>query len=219
VVIDLNNYRVVDLSYELVPGERLINGEYRPGEPWYGRTLELQEFVFSTARMHFLQAQTHLGTHTEAPYKYQDGPDVAGTDLSSYMGEAAVCDFSAKAGGEAITGPDFERAGVQHGDIVLVRTGKDLGDARPVMTVEAIDWLLSQEIRLLGSGGNVLYGPDVDGHLAAERRLLAAGIPLVDGLYRLDQLTASRVFFMALPLRIQRLTASWTRAIALEPRT
>ena len=106
-VIDLSNYRIVDLSYELVPGERRINGEYLPGEPWYGRSLELQEFFFSTARMHFLQAQTHLGTHYEAPCKYQDGPDVAGTDLTSYLGEAVVCDFSAKAGGEAITGEDF----------------------------------------------------------------------------------------------------------------
>ena len=216
-MIDLSNYRIVDLSYELVPGERHINGEYLPGEPWYGRSLELQEFFFSTARMHFLQAQTHLGTHCEAPYKYQDGPDVAGTDQSSYLGEAVVCDFSAKAGGEAITGADFAQAGVQRGDLVLVRTGKDLGDARPVMTVEAVDWLMGQEMRLLGSGGNVLYGPDLEGHLAAERRMLASGIPLIDGLYRLDQLRQNRVFFMALPLRIKRVSASWTRASALEP--
>ena len=69
---------------------------------------------------------------------------------------------------------------------------------------------------LLASGGNVLYGPDVEGHLEAERQLLAKGVALVEGLCRLDQLTKPRVFFMALPMRIQRTSAAWTRAIALE---
>ena len=215
-MIDLSKYRIVDLSYALIPGERRNDGEYRPGTPWFGRPIELQEFTYMTARMHFLQAQTHLGTHCEAPYKYHDGPDIAGTDLRSYLGEAVVCDFSAKGGGESISAADFEAAGVRKGDIVLVRTGSELDAPRPVMTGEAVDWLMEQEMPLMGSGGNVLYGPDTEGHLEAERRLLGRGVALVDGLYRLDQLTKPRVFFMALPLRIQRTTAAWTRAIALE---
>ena len=215
-MIDLSKYRIVDLSWELIPGERKNDGEYRPGTPWVGRSIELQEFTFMTARMHFLQAQTHLGTHCESPYKYHDGPDIAGTDLRSYLGEAAVCDFSSKGADESITAEDFAAAGVRKGDIVLVRTGSEIDAPRPVMTVEAVDWLMEQEMPLLASGGNVLYGPDVEGHLDAERKLLAKGVALVDGLYRLDQLTKPRVFFMAPPLRIQRTTAAWTRAIALE---
>ena len=88
-MIDLSKYRIVDLSHELVPGERKIDGEYGPGTPWFGRPIELQEFTFLTARIHFLQAQTHLGTHCEAPYKYHDGPDIAGTELSFYLGPMA----------------------------------------------------------------------------------------------------------------------------------
>ena len=38
-MIDLSKYRIIDLSYELVPGERKIDGRYLHGEPFYGRLL------------------------------------------------------------------------------------------------------------------------------------------------------------------------------------
>ena len=70
--------------------------------------------------MHFIQSQTHNGTHAEGTYKYaEEGPDMAGMPLASYLGEAVVCDFSAKAPGEAIEPDDLRRAGVRRGDIVL----------------------------------------------------------------------------------------------------
>jgi kynurenine formamidase len=46
--------------------------------------------------------------------------------------------------------------------------------------------------------------------------LLLAGIPMVDALLGLDQIKKSRVFFIALPAKLRRVTASWTRAVALE---
>ena len=46
--------------------------------------------------------------------------------------------------------------------------------------------------------------------------LLLAGIPFFDGLTGLDQITRRRVFFIGLPVKIRRVTASWTRAIVLE---
>jgi len=52
----------------------------------------------------------------------------------------------------------------------------------------------------------------------ADSRILLAGIGFVDAVEGLDQITKPRVFFMALPLRLHRVTASWTRAIVLEER-
>ena len=72
------------------------------------------------ARMHFIQSQTHNGTHAEGSYKHaEEGPDMAGMPLASFLGEAVVGDFSAKAPGEPIEPDDLGRAGVRRGDIVL----------------------------------------------------------------------------------------------------
>ena len=47
-------------------------------------------------------------------------------------------------------------------------------------------------------------------------RMMLAGIPTVDGLVGLDQISGPRVFFITLPVRMRRVTATWTRAIVLE---
>ena len=44
-MIDLSKYRVIDLSYELLPGERKIDGRYLHGEPFVGRPIQVQEFI------------------------------------------------------------------------------------------------------------------------------------------------------------------------------
>ena len=220
-MIDLSKYRVIDLSYEMVPGEKKINGQYLHGEPFVGRTIEVQEFMAYGARMHFIQSQTHNGTHCESTYKYVDeGPDSAGMALESHIGEALICDFSHIGPGGTIGADDFAAAGVRSGDIVLVRTNPDLDEREslPYFTAAALNWLIDVRIKLLGSGGNLFYGPpDVpDAHIKAEERLLRNGIPCVDCVNGLEQISKERVFFIALPLKMKRVTATWTRAIALE---
>ena len=71
-------------------------------------------------------------------------------------------------------------------------------------------------IKLLASSGNLYYGPPPDGHNAAEKTLLENDVTMIDALTGLGEITKERVFFIALPLKMQRVTASWTRAIALE---
>ena len=216
-MIDLTKYRVIDLSYELLPGERRVDGTYKHGETWVDRPIEVQEFMAYGARMHFIQAQTHLGTHCEATYKYlEEGPDAAGMRLESYLGEAVYCDFSDRKGGDTITAEDFQREGVKQGDGVLIRTDAELRGDLPYMTNESLDWLIATGIKLLASGGNLLYGETYPDHLGAEKKLLECGIPTIDALYNLSEIRKKRVFFIALPVKMQRVTASWTRAIALE---
>ena len=218
-MIDLSKYRIIDLSHEMVPGEQKIDGHYLHGEPFFGRSVEVQEFMAYGARMHFIQSQTHNGTHCEGAYKYLDeGPDMAGMPLASYIGEAVVCDLSHKGIGEGIRADEFRRAGVQSGDIVLVRTNPEHSGELPYFEAEVLDFFIETRIKLLASGGNLYYGPSTvpNAHIDAERRLLEEGIPMVDALLGLEQLTKDRVFFIALPLKMQRVTASWTRAIALE---
>jgi hypothetical protein len=46
-MIELSNYRIIDLSHELIPGERRIDGRYLHGEPLFGRPIEVQEFIIA----------------------------------------------------------------------------------------------------------------------------------------------------------------------------
>jgi len=218
VVIDLAKYRVIDLSCELLPGERKIDGRYLHGKPLHGRPVEVQEFMAYAARMHFIQGQTHTGTHAEAPYKYSEtAADIGSMPVESFLGEAAACDFSGKKAGEPVTAEDFQRAGVTTGDIVLAWGGQETLSDPPYMTAEATGWLIETKIKLLGienlrfSPPGVPFGPDY-----ADARLLAGGVALVDAVQGLNQIKRNRVFFIALPTKLRRVTAAWTRAVALE---
>jgi kynurenine formamidase len=219
-MIDLSKYRIIDLTAELVPGERKMDGHYLHGRTFYDRPIEVQEFVAYGARMHFIQGQTHCGTHSEAPYKYSEtGADFLSMPLESYIGEAAACNFSHKKPGETITAEDFRKAGVRQGDIVLA-WGKPGDEGRlPYITTEATDWLIETRIKCLGLGlGTIMHSPPGTpfGLGDADAKLLLAGVSIVDALVGLEQITKPRVFFIALPARLGRVTASWTRAIALE---
>jgi kynurenine formamidase len=218
-MIDLNKYRVIDLSYELVPGERKLDGRYLHGQTFFDRPVEVQEFTAFGARMHFIQGQTHTGTHVECPYKYSDsGPDFVDMPLTSFMGEAVACDFTGKTAGEAIGVEDFQACGVRTGDIVLAWCSSETTHELPYITSEAIDWLIDTQIKLLAIENMRYSPPDTPpGQGDADCRLLLAGIPMVDAPLGLGQITQPRVFFIALPVKTRRITACTVRAIALEP--
>jgi kynurenine formamidase len=217
-MLDLSRYRVIDLSYELTPGERRIDGRYLHGHTFYDRPVETQEFIAYGARMHFIQTQTHVGTHAECPYKYSDdGPDFADLPATAYMGEAVACNLTHKGAGEAITSHDFRQAGVKAGDIVLVWCSRETLHDIPYITVEAIDWLIETQIKMLVLE-NLRYSPPGTpaGYGDADCKLLLAGITMIDAPLGLHQITKARVFFIALPPKVRRVTAFPIRAIALE---
>ena len=99
-----------------------------------------------------------------------------------------------------------------------MRTNPEHSGELPYFEADVLNFFIETRIKLLASSGGLYYGPSTvpNAHIDAERRLLQEGIPMVDALLGLDQLTKDRVFFIALPLKMQRVTATWTRAIALE---
>ena len=217
-MIDLSKYRITDVSRELTPGELKLDGRYLHGEPLAGRPIEVQEFIGLGARMHFIQSQTHNGTHVEATYKYSEtGADIGSMPIESYMGEAVACDFTHKKAGEAITSAEFQQVGVKAGDIVLAWASPDTAGEPPYLTVEAVDWMIATKIKMLGIE-NLRYSPPGMplGQGDADCKLVLAGIPMLDSPCGLDQIKKRRVFLIALPVKLRRVTASWTRAIVLE---
>lgn len=221
-MIDLSKYRVIDLSHEMWPSEQKTTGRHRHGRPCFGeRPIELEEFYHADdgARMHFFRSQTHNGTHVEAAYKYDEkGNDAADTALDMYMGEAVAINFSDRSG--ALNPEDFGDAGVKRGDIVLA-WGKP--DAGLYLATETISWLIDTRIKAIAKENIRSYAPgavsDPDNPTRnPDAAFLLAGVGMVDCVEGLHQITRPRVFFIALPLRLHRVTASWTRAIVLEER-
>ena len=138
-MIDLSKYRIIDLSHELIPGELKLDGRYLYGEPLNGRPVEVQEYIGYGARMHFIQGQTHTGTHVEGAYKYSEtGADMGSMPLESYLGEAVACNFTHKGAGVPITPDDFNQAGVKPGDIVLVKGSRANGMELIVNTIREV---------------------------------------------------------------------------------
>jgi len=148
--------------------------------------------------MHHIQSQTHNGTHVETPYKYSEtGADPASMPLETYLGEAA--------------------AGVRTGDIVLVWGSDRHADNPPYLTSEAVDWLIDTRIKAIGLNDLRHSAPGTPFGLEdAGAKLLLAGVGYIDVPMGLSRITRPRVFFIGLPVKIQRVTASWTRAIVLK---
>jgi kynurenine formamidase len=166
--------------------------------------------------MHFIQSETRNGTHVESAYKYsEEGADIGSMPVESYIGEAVVCDFAHKADGEAVSLDDLREAGVRDGDIVLLRGGDQREE--PYLTFDAIDWLIGAGIKAIGMEG-VRHSPPGTpfGKDDGDGRLLLAGVAYLDALVGLGQISKQGVFFIGLPVKIRRVTASWIRAIVLE---
>jgi len=222
-MIELSDYRVIDLSPRLVPGEKKLDGTYLHGDVWENRPIELQEFIAYNARMHFVQGQTHIGVHTEAPYKYFDnGKDLSELPVTAFIGEAAVVSLAHKKQGTPLVPDDFVE--VRKGDIVLA-WAKPLkeGQTYSYITDELVDYLASKRVKMIGLQN---LSPLVPGRKPSkplgvnqpDAELQRRGIAVTDGLINLEKIRKTRVFFVCLPVKIARVTAFWSRAVALEPR-
>lgn len=72
-MIDLSRYRIVDLSMPIRPGIWKVNGKYLHGDQV--RRLEARQFIYEPDKtlMHFVDTETHIGTHVEGPSHHPKG--------------------------------------------------------------------------------------------------------------------------------------------------
>jgi kynurenine formamidase len=218
-MIELEKYRIIDLSSEVQPGVLKADGEYVHGKEI--RRFEIRQFVYAPDKtfMHWVETETHIGTHVEMPAHYsEDGKAAAEMPLESFMGEAVVLRFDSlkpKNGkGQPIKASHLGR--VKEKDIVLMWSPLK-GKEAPYISAEAAKWLAAKGIKMLGVqniGVEESYAL-----MATHDNLLGNDIPVIEGLANLDKVEKERIFYIGLPLRVANLDSSWIRAIALEPRT
>lgn len=156
---------------------------------------------------------THLGTHVDAPWHYDDtAPRLEAVPLATLIGDAIVLDVAPGTGpievGELPPGPFPPR--------VLVRTGQPdawsvFPEAFRSFAPGAIAHLASEGARLVGTDA-----PSVDAltstELAAHHACRDAGIVIVEGL-ALAEVPAGSCTLMCLPLRLVGADAAPARVL------
>jgi len=216
-MIDLKNYRIIDLSEKIIPGILKVNGEYVHGNQT--RKFEIRQFIYAPdkALMHWVETETHIGTHVELPAHLTDGAKSASEmPIESFMGEAVVLKFDflepIEGKGQPITPSHLEK--VKENDIVLLWSPYN-GDERPYISPKSAEWLARRPVKMVGVQNIGVEAPG--GSMATHNNLLGNDIPLIEGLVNLEKVKKERVFYIGLPLRVAGLDSSWIRAIALEP--
>jgi kynurenine formamidase len=216
-MIEIKDYRIIDLSAEIKPGVLKVNGEYVHGQGT--RRFEIRQFIYAPdkAFMHWVETETHVGTHVEVPaHLVEDGKSCSEMPVEAFLGEAIVLKFDflkpKDSEGQPITPSHLRR--VKEGDIALMWSPYQ-GSESPYISPEAAKWLAERPVKMLGVQ-NVRVEASRDS-MATHNNLLKNEIPLIEGLVNLERIQNERVFYIGLPLRVADLDSSWIRAMALEP--
>lgn len=215
--IDLTKYRLVDLSFEVVPGAI----EDRPFDATRGLLAD-DCFKYDVHRTH-----THVGTHVELPAHYwEDGADVTAFPLTAFMGRGVLLRLDDSLEGLAITADTCRRqvgAILRAGDCLLCRndipatlTGNP--NDLPHLTPDAARYLAGVGIKILGVDNNVRLSEDIPQGRELHEILMGAGCNLVEFLDNLEALQRDEFYFMALPWKVRGMDSSWARAVAVEER-
>jgi arylformamidase len=216
-MIELKDYKIIDLSHEIQPGVLKVNGEYMHGKE--SRRFEIRQFIYAPDKtfMHWVETETHIGTHVEVPaHLVPDGKSCSQMPIDVFLGEAIVLrfDFLRPRDEEGQMIKPSHLGNVKEGDIVLMWSPYN-GREAPSISPDASKWLAEKPIKMLGVQNIRVESSNCS--MVTHDNLLRNGIPIVEGLVNLEKISKERVFYISLPLRVSNLDSSWVRAIALEP--
>jgi len=263
-MLNIDRYRIVDLSPRYIGTLRKLNGEILEGNkaPDSGviwpleevQTVNMDDSRFTAVGgfpgdpVFPAKLNAHFGSHTEGGKGHIDHwegiPDtVKGLwelPLDTFIGPAAVCNFSdlkPHEEGEAVP-QEPEQYGfslqnwrgqaikpehlsnVQKGDIVLMYSPYR-GNEMPYIPPETSEWLYKKGIKMLavqmpGVAWDSAPRAPAPHNSPTHRNLLGNNIPITYPLANVETLKKERVFYIGFPLSVERMDASWIRAIALE---
>ena len=201
--------------------QQLMNGSLSYPGTAPGIVLERIDIGFPGCTVsRFSHFDVHCGTHLDAPLHFvPDASDVAATPL--VLPEIVVISAS-----ESPLSLDvLKNAPSLDGKAILFSTGwedragtKEFFEGFPALSEALAEHLVAQKVALVG-----LDSPSPDasvGDYPVHRLLLAAGIPIVEGLVNLPTLiphleAGKTVRLAAFPLRVQGLEGSPVRAVAV----
>lgn len=220
----LTKGHIVDLSKKVVPG----GAQGPPGAParWY----QIGQFIFPPGElMHYIAMESHISTHVEAPSHFlpalhnRPGDDVSEVPVERFFGMAVLVNCKEMAVNTQI-GPEILKAfPIEVGDIVVVGNSPWQATQRPWLNIEGIDYLVDdRKIKMIGLDDTVyVERPEVARKNLAgyylHDKTLSNGIPVIEQMAHLSDLSKARFFFMGIPAAMGGLDSFPIRAVAIEP--
>lgn len=208
--------KIIDLSLPLKTGMRGFASEPKhrvEKDGWNSTTLSIY---------------SHAGTHMDAPVHFGvNSQTIDQIPPEDCIGPAWIIPLDDIEPKTLITvahlGTVADR--IQPGDAMLIRTGWSqfvdrpayYRDSFPRISVALANWLVEHQVRMIG-----IEPPSVaDVNNLAEvtqvhQILLGGSVIIVEGLNNLSAIESEKVFFAALPLKIEGCDGSPCRAIAIE---
>jgi arylformamidase len=175
----------------------------------------------TTFEMNRISMIGNTGTYLDSPaHRYEGADDLSGVPLDR-LADLPGLVVRVPPGTTAVDRSPFTAYDVA-GCAVLVHTGWDRhfgtstygAGGHPHLTEDAVDWLVTKDAALVG-----IDSVNIDGTATGERPahtgLLAAGIPIVEHLTRLDELPHAGFRFHAVPPRVAGMTSFPVRAYAV----
>jgi len=216
VIGKLGDYRVVDLTKKIVPGQM-------------GRRCEVR-LKYSERTDDYncdIDIMSHLGTHVEAPYHWDlDWKDVSDLPATAYMGRCVMLRITDIEPAGKITAAHMDQADggrVREGDIVLVDTPHHLPpftypekEIRPYVNAEMGQWLVDKGVKCVGFADGVDIETNVPEFQEFHRVAMAHDITFIEVLENLNELEQDVFFLSALPLPFQGLDSCPVRVVAIE---
>lgn len=240
---DMNGYRIVDLSAELISQVTRLDATVEPGKrdfynmPWIveetinEKDLTIEHLVggnlASLPDYPVPGLSGHMGSHTQLGIGHNDNwtelPDgmlgIWDVPINTFFGEAAVCHLDHLKGEHIL--PEH-LSNVREGDILILGSRHTEREDFPIIAPDTANWLAEEmKIQMLCVGVPGIswetgtQDPEPT-NSPTHRAMTGNNIPITYPLSNIETLTQERVFFMSLPLNVERMEGTWVRAIAIE---
>jgi kynurenine formamidase len=200
-----------------------------PGWPTYEMTDVIYEAIVPndgyTAEQ--IRMNVHTGTHLDAPYHFfPEGAKIDEIPLEKFQGKAILIDLrTILKPKEGITVSHLNKYSslIKPGDIAVFNTGWGKKRALtseyyhdwPYLTAEGAQWLLSKEVKGVGTDGMSMGGWFEGTGRPCHEILLKVGVWLLEELNIPDELMRHEAcYLMAFPLKLRGFSGSPVRAIA-----
>jgi kynurenine formamidase len=213
--------RIVDLTHRIVDGMTTYPGLPAPELSDHLSREDSRERYAPGTEFHIghISMVGNTGTYLDTPFhRFPDGTDLATTPLERIVElDGLVVDAT----GHTSIGVDLLEGREVAGRAVLLRTGwsKNWGteayfSGHPFLRPEGVEWLVARGPALVGID-SLNVDSTATGERPAHTGLLAAGIPVVEHLCRLDELPPEGFRFSAAPAPVARLGTFPVRAYAV----
>jgi len=211
----LGNYRIVDLSTHIDPATSK-------------RLCKVKRFYQETTKDYHshLEVESHLGTHIETPYHYNDAwSDILGLPITAFAGRGVrlrlACDPRSP-----ITKAILDRADrgrVRAGDVVILTSdfhaepfGGDPNDQRPYLNKESGEWFVEKRVKCIGFGDGVAIEHSVKDACDIHEAVMPRDIMFLEVLRNIDDIGPDVFFISYMPMPIRGLDSCCVRAFAIE---